>query len=31
MWASDSRYVLSRGPGALSIDRLVALRLFARA
>ena len=31
MWASILAYVLSRGPGALSIDRLVALRLFARA
>ena len=31
MWASILAYVLSRGPGALSIDRFVALRLFARA
>src|SRR5262249_62345704 len=31
MWASILAYVLSRGPGALSIDRLIALRLFARA
>ena len=31
MWASILAYVLSRGPGALSIDRLLALRLFARA
>ncbi len=30
MWASILAYVLSRGPGALSIDRFVALRLFAR-
>lgn len=31
MWTSILAYVLSRGPGALSIDRFVALRLFARA
>ena len=31
MWASILAYVLSRGPGALSLDRLIALRLFARA
>jgi len=31
MWASILAYVLSRGPGALSIDRFLALRLFARA
>jgi putative oxidoreductase len=31
MWASILAYVLSRGPGALSIDRLIALRLFAHA
>jgi putative oxidoreductase len=31
MWASILAYVLSRGPGALSIDRFVALRLYARA
>jgi len=31
MWASILAYVLSRGPGALSIDRIIALRLFARA
>ena len=31
MWASILAYVLSRGPGTLSIDRFVALRLFARA
>jgi putative oxidoreductase len=30
MWASILAYVLSRGPGKLSIDRLIALRLFAR-
>jgi putative oxidoreductase len=30
MWASILAYVLSRGPGALSIDRLVAFRLFGR-
>ena len=31
MWASILGYVLSRGPGALSIDRLVAFNLFGRA
>ncbi len=31
MWASILAYVLSRGPGALSIDRLVAFNLFGRA
>jgi putative oxidoreductase len=31
MWASILAYVLSRGPGALSIDRLIALRIFAHA
>jgi putative oxidoreductase len=30
MWASILAYVLSRGPGALSIDRLIAFRLFGR-
>ena len=30
MWASILAYVLSRGPGALSIDRIVALNLFGR-
>ena len=30
MWASILAYVLSRGPGALSIDRLVAFNLFGR-
>jgi putative oxidoreductase len=30
MWASILAYVLSRGPGALSIDRIIALNLFAR-
>ena len=30
MWASILAYVLSRGPGALSIDRLIALNLFGR-
>ena len=28
MWASILAYVLSRGPGALSIDRIIALNLF---
>ena len=31
MWASILGYVLSRGPGVLSIDRLVAFNLFGRA
>jgi putative oxidoreductase len=31
MWASILGYVLARGPGALSIDRIVALNLFGRA
>jgi putative oxidoreductase len=31
MWASILAYVVTRGPGALSIDRLVALKLFGRA
>lgn len=31
MWGSILAYVLSRGPGKLSIDRLIALRLFGRA
>jgi putative oxidoreductase len=30
MWASLLGWVVSRGPGALSIDRLIALRLFGR-
>ena len=30
MWASILAYVLRSGPGALSFDRLVALRLFGR-
>ena len=30
MWASILAYVLSRGAGALSIDRLIAFNLFAR-
>jgi putative oxidoreductase len=30
MWASILAYVLSRGPGALSIDRFVAFNLFGR-
>jgi putative oxidoreductase len=30
MWASILAYVLTRGPGALSIDRLVAFNLFGR-
>jgi putative oxidoreductase len=30
MWASILAYVLSRGAGALSLDRLVAYRLFGR-
>ena len=30
MWASILAYVLSRGPGALSIDRLIAFNLFGR-
>ena len=31
MWASILAYVLTRGPGVLSIDRLIALNLFGRA
>ncbi len=31
MWASILAYVLTRGPGALSIDRLIAFNLFGRA
>jgi putative oxidoreductase len=31
MWASILAYVLSRGPGALSIDRIIAFNLFGRA
>lgn len=31
MWASILAYVLTRGPGALSIDRVVAFNLFGRA
>ena len=31
MWASILSYVLSRGAGALSIDRIVAFNLFGRA
>ena len=31
MWGSILAYVLSRGAGKLSIDRLVALNLFGRA
>ena len=31
MWASILAYVLSRGPGAISIDRLIAFNLFGRA
>jgi putative oxidoreductase len=31
MWASILTYVLTRGPGALSIDRIVASNLFGRA
>jgi putative oxidoreductase len=31
MWGSILAYVLSRGAGRLSIDRLIALRLFGRA
>ncbi len=30
MWASILAYVLTRGPGALSIDRVVAFNLFGR-
>jgi putative oxidoreductase len=30
MWASILAYVLRNGPGALSIDRLIAFRLFGR-
>lgn len=31
MWGSILAYVLSRGAGKLSVDRLIALRLFGRA
>ena len=31
MWASILAYVLTRGPGALSIDRVIAFNLFGRA
>lgn len=31
MWASILAYVLTRGPGALSIDRVIASSLFGRA
>jgi putative oxidoreductase len=31
MWASILAYILRNGPGALSIDRLIAFRLFGRA
>ena len=31
MWASILAYVLRSGPGALSIDRIIAFNLFARA
>ena len=31
MWASILAYVLSRGPGALAIDRIIAFNLFGRA
>jgi putative oxidoreductase len=30
MWTSILAYVLSRGPGALSIDRIIAFNLFGR-
>jgi putative oxidoreductase len=30
MWASILAYVVSRGPGALSIDRVIAFNLFGR-
>jgi putative oxidoreductase len=30
MWASILAYVLSRGPGALSLDRIIAFNLFGR-
>jgi putative oxidoreductase len=30
MWASILAYVVSRGPGAFSIDRIVAFNLFGR-
>jgi putative oxidoreductase len=30
MWASILAYVLTRGPGALSIDRVIAFNLFGR-
>ena len=30
MWASILAYVLSRGPGALSLDRVIAFNLFGR-
>jgi len=31
MWASILAYVLTRGPGTLSIDRVIAFNLFGRA
>jgi putative oxidoreductase len=31
MWASILAYVLTRGPGALSLDRIIAFNLFGRA
>ena len=31
MWGSILAYVLSRGAGKLSLDRLIALNLFGRA
>ena len=31
MWASILAYVMTRGPGALSIDRAIAFNLFGRA
>lgn len=31
MWASILAYVLTRGPGTLSIDRIIAFNLFGRA
>ena len=31
MWGSILAYVLTRGPGALSLDRIVAFNLFGRA
>ncbi len=30
MWASLLAWIVSRGPGAISIDRMIALRLFGR-